>query len=152
MPAAAPFGNKDARVRFGQIVKQVAALRIVNHGSTRNRHIEIRTITAVPVAALSMAPPPGTEDVLVAELQKSVFVRVRDEIHVPALAAIASARPPARNELFTPERNTPMPPVAGMDRDFRFVDEHVGRLRISECGLRISENIPKSDIRNPNSP
>ena len=57
-------------------------------------------------------------------VDEGVGVRTDDDVDGPAVAAIAAARPAARDALFAPEREAPAPAVAGRDVNVDFVNEH----------------------------
>ena len=71
-------------------------------------------------------------------------MRVRDEINTTPSASVASARAPSRNELLSAERDRAVAAAAGLNRDFRFVDEHKGEFqgRTREFALQNSRVRP----------
>ena len=123
MPAASALRDQNAIVGLGEIVEQFPGPVIVNFGARGNRNIEILAIVPVTIAAFAVTSPPGAEYVVEAEFEKRVFVGIRDEIDVTAIAAVATAGTALRDELLPPEGNAAVPAVTGFDCDFGFVDE-----------------------------
>ena len=68
------------------------------------------------------ASPP--EFAIVAVAQQGVVVRIRFEINVAAVAAVAARRAAARNILLPAEGHAAIAAVAGLHRDFGFVSKH----------------------------
>jgi hypothetical protein len=58
------------------------------------------------------------------EIEQGVFVLVGDEHDRPAVPPVAAIRAAFGDVFFAPERNAPIAPVAGLDVDDGFVNEH----------------------------
>ena len=72
-----------------------------------------------------MATALGGELGVEAEVDEGVAMRVGDQEHRAALAAVAAIRPAARDELLAAEAQAAAAAVTGLDVDVGFVDEHV---------------------------
>ena len=122
--AASPSGSDlYALLRFGEIVKYLAGCIIVDDRAEGNRDFQVFTAAAAFVAALPMLSPSGAKDVVEPEFQECVLLGIGDKVDVAAVTAVASAWPSARHKFFAAECNTAMAAVAGLDGDFRLVNE-----------------------------
>ena len=66
----------------------------------------------------------GGELGMEAVVDEGVGVRAGDDVDRSAVAAVAAARPAARDELLAAERQTSASAVPGRDVNVDFVDEH----------------------------
>ena len=97
----------------------------VDAGDGGASELELVGDSADAICALrAMLASFGVEGVVETKLEKRVFVRVRDQVDIAALAAIAAAGPALRDELFPAKGNAAMPAVSGANRDSSFVYEH----------------------------
>jgi hypothetical protein len=71
-----------------------------------------------------MAAAAGFKFLLEAEVEQRIEIRIRDEIDVPARAAVAAVGAAARHELLAPEAQRAPAAVAGCYVDVDFVYEH----------------------------
>jgi hypothetical protein len=120
---AAAVADEYALGRLREIMKRLAGSVIVNDGSDRNLDFEIRAISAVTIAAFTVAAPFSPKGVIEAKLEKSVFVGIGGDIDVAAGASITPAWTTAWNKLLAPEGNATVSAVACFDGDFGFVDK-----------------------------
>ena len=77
------------------------------------------------IGAFPMAPAFGAKLTVVAVAQKRVVVRVRFDVDVAAVPAIAARWAAARNELLPAEGHAAVSAVASLHQDFGFVNKHV---------------------------
>ena len=124
VPAAAPFGNKDAVIRFGEIVNQFAGFIIGYGRAYGNPDFQILATAAMTIAPFAMPPALRAKYMVEPEFQECVLLRVGQEIDVAPAASIAPTGTAPRHELFSPKGNGTMPTVSGLHRDFCFIDEH----------------------------
>ncbi len=71
-----------------------------------------------------MPPAIGAEFAIEAIAQQRIVVRIRFEINVAAVSAIATRRSAARDILLPPERHTAVSAVAAFDPNFGFINKH----------------------------
>ena len=71
-----------------------------------------------------MASAVGAKFAIVAVAQQRVVVRIRFEVDVAAIAAVAARWAAARNVLLPAERHAAVAAVAAFHRDFGFVSKH----------------------------
>src|SRR5438093_8379008 len=105
MSASAPFRDQDSFIGLGEIVEQFPRVFVVYDRADRNPNLEIFATAALPITAFTVPATLRPKYVVEAELEKCVFVRIRDEINTPPVAAIAAARAALWNELFSSERD-----------------------------------------------
>src|SRR5690242_10668219 len=88
----------------GEIVQLLAGGCIVDDRANRHRQFDRFAYSACAVAPFSVPASLGFMLWIEAEVEKSIVMGARCQNHVAATAAIAAARPAARNELLAPER------------------------------------------------
>jgi hypothetical protein len=65
-----PGRDQDALARLGEIVKQFAGFKVVDHRSERDGDFQILAILSVPVAAFAMVAAARAKDMVVTKLQE----------------------------------------------------------------------------------
>src|SRR6187200_1798296 len=105
----------------------------------------------MPVRPLAVAAALRGKFRVEAEVDEGVSVRIGDEIHRTAGAAIATIRSAARDELLAAEAQRPAAAVAGLDVDVGFVNEHdqkeTTKARRSRRSHEVLLGKPKSFVR-----
>jgi len=115
MSSSAALCDEHSLARLREVVKQVSGFVIVNGGAYRDSDLHVFAILAMPIAALAVMAASCAKDVIEAKLQKSVLMRVCNEVDVSAIAAVAAARTASRNELLTSKCDRPVSAVARFD-------------------------------------
>src|SRR3974390_3004685 len=119
----APAGYRGALADFGEIGEQRLAVFFVNLRADRHLEHRVLAVRAVPVLAHSVAAALGLDMLLIAVIDQGfqAFDRLDDD--VAAFGPIAAVRSAELDELLAPERHAAVPAGAGLDIDFRFVEE-----------------------------
>ena len=115
----------------------LARFIIVDCCTDRKADLQIFSALAVAITSFTVPPSFRAKNVIEAEFQKSVLMRVCNKIDIAPVAAVATAGAAARNELLSPECDGSMATGAGLECDFCFVDEHQYRKAVS---LQLSAN------------
>src|SRR5271169_2150352 len=76
------------------------------------------------IRPFAMAPALAAEFAVVAVAKERVVIRVRFDLDVSAIAAVAAGWPAARDVLLSAEREAAIAAVAALHRNFGFVNEH----------------------------
>ena len=116
--------DQDALARLREVVQRFVGGVVVDDCPDRNLYFKICTVLSVPCAAFAVASAFCTKSVVEAKLQQSVFMGVRHEVDAAAVAAIATARSPAGNELLPPKCDTAVAAVSSFYPDFGLIDKH----------------------------
>src|SRR4051812_11953404 len=103
---------------------QLATLKVIDDGANGNLQNDV--VASLPGAVRAFAVAAALRIVLgiEAEVDQRVVRLARFHDDVAAAPAIAAARSTARNELLPAEGNAAVAAVAGLDADFRFINEH----------------------------
>src|SRR5262249_21305402 len=80
---------------------------------------------AVAIGAFTVASATGLEFAVVAVAEQGVVVRIRFEVNIAAVAAIAPGWAAARDVFLPAEGDATIAAVAGLDHNFGFVSEHL---------------------------
>src|SRR5215472_4036755 len=101
--STAAFGDNEAVSRPGEIVQQLAGVRVVDDGAHRNGQFH-----GFPVAASALAPFAVTAALrrmfrIEPKMKQRIVVLARNHHHIAAMPAVAAARAAARHELLAPE-------------------------------------------------
>jgi hypothetical protein len=123
-PAASALRNEKAFFGFREVMQNFAGAVVMNHGSDGDFDLEVLAVAASLVAALAVLSAVRPKEMIEAEFEKRVFLWIGNQEDAAAVAAIAAARPAPGHKLLAPERDTAMTAVAGLHRDFGFVNEH----------------------------
>jgi hypothetical protein len=78
----------------------------------------------MPGAAFTVTAAFGAKCVVEAEFQQGIFVGIRRDVDIAAIAPVAAARATSGDEFLPSEGDAAVSAVAGFDCDFGFVDEH----------------------------
>jgi hypothetical protein len=111
-------------IRGREIEKFFARLRIVNRGADRHRNLDRMALAAGPVTAFAMAPALGLMLRVIAEMEQSVVMRIRNQNDIAAAPAITAAGTAARNEFLSPESQTAISSIACLHGNNDFVYKH----------------------------
>jgi len=65
--ASSAFRNKNAFLRLREVVQQFAGLVVVDHRARGHFDLEIRTVAAMPVTALTLAATLGSKGMIKAK-------------------------------------------------------------------------------------
>ena len=124
LAAFAAARHREAFAGLGEIVEALAGGFVVDHGADGHLDVERAALGAGPLAALAVTAALGLVLGVEAELEQGVLVDGGDQHDVAAAAAIAAARPAARDEFLTAEGQASVAAVARFYQNSRFVDEH----------------------------
>src|SRR5262245_20240085 len=124
MSAASTLGDEDALIRQREVVKHLIGVVVVDDRADGYFDLEIGATAAMTVTASAVTAAFGAKCVVEAKFEKSVFVRVCDEIDIAAAASTSAIGTAARHKLLAPEGNASMPAIAGFDHDLGFIDKH----------------------------
>jgi hypothetical protein len=123
-PAAAAAGRSEALPGCGEVKQPLTGFCVVDNGSDGNGQFDVLAVAPCAIAAFAMAPSFSRVFWIESKVQQRIAVLARKEDYIAAPAAITSAGPSTRNELFAPEGETSIPAVTGFDGDDDLVDEH----------------------------
>jgi hypothetical protein len=107
-----------------EIEELFAGVGIENYGTDRNLQDHLVCRRAVAIRTFSMAAASGFEFAIVAVAKERVVVRVRFDVNIAAVSAIATRWAAARDVLLPAKREAAVAAVAGLHHDFRFVSKH----------------------------
>src|SRR4030095_8973803 len=129
VPVTAAPSSRDqhALAGLGEIMKLLAAFKVIHDCSPRHRDLELLAVLSVSIAAFTVFAAAGAEDVVVAELEECVVLIARDDVDAAAVATVTAAGTAPRDELLPQKGDASVPAVSGTDGDLGFVDEHGGR-------------------------
>src|SRR4051812_8078254 len=122
---ASPVCHDHALVGLREIVDQLAALNVVDDCAYWSLHDDVRAGLAGAVGAFAVASALRVVFGIEAEVNQRVMRLTRFHDHIAAATTVAARGAAARDELLPAEGNAPVAAVAGLDADFRFVDEHL---------------------------
>ena len=142
--AASAARRQVALARLGEVEQSLARRFVPDHRAHRHLHVHRVAFVPGPIAALAVTAALGFMLGVEAEVQQRILVLVGDQVDVAAAAAIAAARPSARDELLPPERQAAIAAVARLHVDSDFVDEHR-----KAAGLRVQTG---GDVQKPVRP
>ena len=100
-----------------------AGLFVKDQRADRNLQNHVRAGMPGAVGAFAVAPAIGLEFAIVAVAKQRVVVDVGFEKDAPAMAAVAAGRTAARHVFLAPERDAPVPAVAGLHEYFGFINK-----------------------------
>ena len=110
------------RIEVGD--QQVLLVRIEDHRARRDGNHHVLPALAVHLLAHAGLALVGVPVMLAGEVEQRVLVGVGDEDDRAAIAPIAAVRAALGNVLLAPKGHAPVSPVAGMNVNDCFVDEH----------------------------
>ena len=125
MSAPPASGNHHVLVRLGEVVKRLTGFVVVDDCPNGDFDFQVVPVAAVAVAAFAVAASLGAKRVIEAEFQQGIFVDIRRDIDIAAVASVTAARTASRDKFFSAEGDAAMSAVSGFDCDFGFVDEHI---------------------------
>src|ERR1700722_18182322 len=123
-PTAPAACNAEPLARLGKIAKLRAGIRVKNHGADGHFQHDVVARLAVAIGAFAVATALCVKLAIVAIAQESVVVRIRFEVNVAAVAAVAARWPASRDILLPAERHAAVSAVAAFYQNFSFVCEH----------------------------
>jgi len=88
-------------------------------------HGDVLAVRAVAIGAHPVLTAAGAIQVLMSQVVERVEGRICDRVDGTAVAAVASGRAAARNELLAPKCHAAISAAAASDADLRRIDEHV---------------------------
>jgi len=99
---------------------------LVDERADRDRQLQVRAGLAGPVRTFAVPAAFAGEFGMETVVDQRVRMRAGDDVHRPAVAAVAAARPAARHPHLAAERQAAAAAVAGFDVNVDFVNEHTG--------------------------
>ena len=124
-PAAAPApGDHHPLPGFRQVGQVLARGLVLDGGAWWDLNDQIRTVPAVAVAPLAVAPVFGFVMNPVLEIHERPKALVDFEDDVAAPAAVATVGPTRRHVFLPPEAHRPVAPVSPFDVDAGCIQEH----------------------------
>ena len=121
-PAPSALGGDEPRAGADQVGEHLA-VAVDDDRPVGHAQLEIGAVGAVAVAARAALAVAGALVRVVVEVEQGVHVRVDDERHVAAAAAVAAVRAAERLELLAVDGRDPVAAVAGSDVQHHTVDE-----------------------------
>jgi hypothetical protein len=100
----------------------------------------------VTVGAFTVAPALGPVLGIIPKLKKRVQVWVACQNYVTSAPAIATTRPPARDEFLTPKRHTTVSTTAGCHVYFGFINKHSNSREIGRVADRVNWKSVERDV------
>ena len=131
--AFAAFREQRALAVRGKVRDLRAVLGFLHQGADRNAQQHVVGAAAVLVRAAALLAVLGAVDAREAIVDQRVDVAVGNRPDAAAAPAVAARGPATRHEFLAPERGAAVPALAGVDFDFRFVDE------FHRCGFPSAE-------------
>src|SRR5262249_48479310 len=119
--AGAALREDHARAVLGEIGELIVALE--DDRPDRHLHHEVLTRRAVLILVAAVLAAPRLVGAPVLEVEKRRRMRIGDEPHAAAVAAVASRRSTAWYTILAPERGGTITAVAGLHLDDGLVDE-----------------------------
>src|SRR4051812_40578654 len=125
--ASAPSTVRDDHtlIRLGEIVNQFATLYVVNTGTNRNFQDDVVACLSGAVGTFAVTPALRVVFRIETKMNQGVVRLARLHDHVPTAPPVAATGAATRDELLPAEGNATVAAVAGLDTDFRFIDEHL---------------------------
>ena len=107
-----------------EIEELFASFGIEDDGANGNLQDHVVGRRAVAIGTFAMAAASSFEFAIVTVAKERVVVRVRFDVNVAAVSAIATRWAAARDVLLPAKREAAVAAVAGLHHDFRFVSKH----------------------------
>jgi hypothetical protein len=146
--AEAALRDEHALVVSGEVrdLRELLSRALVHDGTDGNGQLDGVALRSGAVRSFAVAPAAGAERFLEAVIEERVEIGLGDEVHRPAIAAIAAVRSAARDELLAPEADTPAAAMAGGNVDVYFVDKrHDCRLPTVDADLLVLDRMDADD-------
>src|ERR1700722_2311212 len=121
--ASAARGQKSL-ASLREIEQLFAGFGIVDDSANGNLQDHFVGRRAVAIRTFPMATAPSFKFAIVAVAKERVVVRVRFDVDIAAVSAIAARWATARDVLLPAKREAAVAAVAGLHHDFRFVSKH----------------------------
>ena len=125
MSPSSAFGYQHSLVKPRKIKKHLSGFGVIYNSPGRYFDFHIFAVPAMPVRALSVTSTFSPKCMIESKFQQRVFVRIRDQINVPAVAAVAAAGPAFGNELLPAECDAAVAAAPCFNCNFGLVDEQL---------------------------
>ena len=137
-PAAAALADHEGRAGLAHVGEDLAGGGVLHQRPRGHAKLERGLGEAVLVGPAAVLPAPGPVLADVAVVEQRVHLRVDDQDHVAAPAAVPAGGPAAGDELLPAPGDGAVPPVAGGDLDADLVDElHMASIRRTPRARRL---------------
>ena len=111
----------------GQIADHLAAVDVINERAERDLNAEIIGLSTRAAPAHAGPAVARAKQALMAKINQRAEARVRQQIDIAAIAAIAAVRPAFGDEFFPPETQAAVAALARLNPDGRLVNKLHGR-------------------------
>src|SRR4051812_19833537 len=122
--AAPAMGDDHTLIGLGEIVDQLAALEVIDHGSDGNFEHDVVPGLATAVGTFAVTSALRVVLRVETEVDERVVGLARFHDDVAATATVAAAGTATRDKLLPAEGNAPVAAVPGFYANFRFINEH----------------------------
>ena len=121
---ATTAGYDETLIGLGELEQLVAGFVVEHDRSDRNFQDDAFAVASGLVRAFAVTPALRGVFGIEAEVHQRIVALARFHDDVAALAAIASGRSTARNELLAAEGHAAIAAVSGFDPNFRLINKH----------------------------